>query len=105
MTDMHKEIEVTSQQELFSSVDEEQLVKLAKQLSEDKRSHFLYLMTSLLDCYQDEDGKAVVIVKSDEGQLSMAAVNANEIEVDGMVGLVSEAIKARSRAIAQGQIN
>lgn len=105
MTGMHKETEVTSQQELFSSVDEEQLIKLAKQLDQDKRSYFLYLMTSLLDCYQHEAGKAVVIVKSDEGQLSMAAVNANEIEVDCMVGLMSEALKARSGAIAQGQIN
>ncbi len=96
---------MTRQQDMFSSVDVEQLITLAKQLDEAKQSHFLHLMTSLLDCYQHEGGQAVVMVKTQEGQISMAAVNADEREVNGMVGLMSDALKARSGAIAHGQVN
>jgi len=35
----------------------------------------------------------------------MAAVNADEQEVNGMVGLMSDALKARSGAMAHGQVN
>ncbi len=96
---------MTRQQDMFSSVDVEQLITLAKQLDEAKQSHFLHLMTSLLDCYQHEGGQAVVMVKTQEGQISMAAVNADEREVNGMVGLMSDALKARSGAVAHGQLN
>ena len=96
---------MTRQQEMFSSVDVEQLITLAKQLDEAQRSHFLHLMTSLLDCYQHEGGQAVVMVKTQEGQISMAAVNADEQAVDEMVGLMADALKARSGAVAHGQVN
>jgi len=62
-------------------------------------------MTSLLDCFKHEGGQAVVMVKTQEGQITMAAVNADEHEVNGMVGLMSDALKARSGAMAHGQVN
>ncbi len=96
---------MTRQQDMFSSVDVEQLITLAKQLDEAKQSHFLHLMTSLLDCYQHEGGQAVVMVKTQEGQISMAAVNADEQAVDDMVGLMADALKTRSGAVAHGQVN
>ena len=101
----HQAHDVTRQQEMFSLVDVEQLITLVKQLEDAKRNHFLHLMTSLLDCFLHEGGQAVVMVKTLEGLITMAAVNADEHEVNGMVGLMSDALKARSGAMAHGQVN
>ena len=43
MTGTHQENNVTRQQDMFSSVDVEQLITLTKQLDEAKQSHFLHL--------------------------------------------------------------
>ena len=106
MMDMRRKTEMKIQQELFLPLDTAQLIESASLLEVDKRSHFLIMMTCILDCYRNETEKAVLIMKNEkDGSTAMAAINANEIEAEEMVDLMSQAMRARSGAMVSGMIN
>jgi hypothetical protein len=62
-----------------------------QQLPEDKRRHCQYLIEQLLSCYTTEQGRALVLLTDSLGeddQIRLLAVNANETQVQHMVGLL-----------------
>lgn len=103
---MSRVIELKNQPEFLSPIDTAQLIESASRLDPEKRGHFLWLMKCLLDCYGLETEQAVLIMKSEtDGCTSIAAVNAREDDVEQLVGLASQAIRARSDATLQGMVN
>lgn len=57
-------------------------------LSHEKREHFLYLIQVLMDCYQSDRKKAVVLVSDgvdDPEQISVMAINADPSETEKLI--------------------
>lgn len=58
------------------------------QLSEEKQTHFLYLLDQLLACYTTETSRALLLTMEgagDKEQMSLVAINADPQETDELI--------------------
>ncbi len=90
----------------FLAGDIQQLVDKALTLDSDKQDHFLFLMSSLLDCYLKEEARAAVITVNEiEEQTYIIPINASQEDVEEMIDFMADAFRSGCQPMSTGSLN
>lgn len=90
----------------FMAEDIQQLADKALTLDAEKQDHFLFLMSTLLDCYLKEEARAAVITVNEiEERTYIIPINASKDDVEGMIEFMADAFNAGCEPMSSGSLN
>ena len=90
----------------FLAGDIQQLLDKARTLDSEKKNHFLYLMSSLLDCYLKEEARAAVITVNEiEEKTYIIPINASQEDVEDMIDFMADAFHSGCQPMSTGSLN
>ena len=90
----------------FLAGDIQQLVEKALTLDSEKQDHFLFLMSSLLDCYLKEEARAAVITVNEiEEKTYIIPINASQKDVEKMINFMADAFHSGCQSMSTGSLN
>lgn len=90
----------------FLAGDIQQLVDKALTLDSEKQDHFLFLMSSLLECYLKEEARAAVITVNEiEEKTYIIPINASQEDVEEMIDFMADAFRSGCQPMSTGSLN
>lgn len=90
----------------FLAGDIQQLVDKVLTLDSEKQDHFLFLMSSLLDCYLKEEARAAVITVNEiEEKTYIIPINASQEDVEEMIDFMADAFRSGCQPMSTGSLN
>lgn len=90
----------------FLAGDIHQLVDKVLTLESEKQAHFLFLMSSLLECYLKEEARAAVITVNEiDERTYIIPINASQEDVEDMIDFMSDAFRSGCQPMSAGSLN
>lgn len=80
--------------------------EIIDQLTPDQCEHFAYALEQMASCYLSSSNHGALLIsnEADESQ-SLVAINASEMQISEMVGLMAEAMQGRHSSLGWMYVN